>query len=127
MNSLAEENKEPNSTDLGTNSDPAVGETPAEGADTVETKKLKFNEVELSDGRIATVGRSRGKHIQNAMRIAKNHEEQVMVIASSVTTLDGALLLYEDFLEFDSNDCFAIITKYHEMMAGKSSSPPKSN
>lgn len=81
-----------------------------------EPQRKESASLTLSDGRQAVVYRAKGKHLQNAMRQTQDELEMGMIVAASVTTVDGEPLLYEDYLEMDMADCQAILTTYTALM-----------
>lgn len=90
-------------------------------AQTDEKPKRKFNEVDLSDGRVATVRRPKGRDIRDAGRLVPggNEMELGMAMASVATSINGEPVNYDDFLELELEDCYAIVNKYQAMTGKK--------
>lgn len=93
-----------------------------EGQDPADV--LAPNQLRLDDGRVITVGRSGGKSLQNAMRIAADPQERIMVLAATSSTIDGKPLTYDEFLELDLYYVARIIDKYNNLMGNSPSQAP---
>ena len=78
--------------------------------------KKEYGEGDLLDGRKFILRRPRGLDMQNAIRVAKDPTEQTMVMAASVTKIDGVGLTYEDFLQLDFADCTKILTEFNTLV-----------
>lgn len=76
----------------------------------------------LHDGRKARVTMGKGRSARNAMRTSKGDPQEAnMVMAANSTIINGNALLYEDFLDLDLDDFYAILTAFNEL-TGKSES-----
>lgn len=78
--------------------------------------RLAFVEGDLGDGRKFKTFRAKGRHMQNALRVTDKPTEQSMVMAASVTEIDGTPLVYEDFLDLDFADCSKIISAFNQLV-----------
>lgn len=85
-------------------------------SDPKPTSTARTTSVTLSDGRTAVVRVGKGGDLVNAMRIADTPEEQYMVLAANVTTIDGHQLFYEEYLQMDLPDCNAILAAANQLM-----------
>ncbi len=70
----------------------------------------------LRDGREATIRRTKGRDLQNAMRITTDPQEQILVLAASSATVDGQPVNYEDFLDWDMADCMAVVNAHNQLL-----------
>ena len=77
--------------------------------------KTELKTITLSDGRIATIGDFKGKHLLAAQRAAGGEQEKVPfgMIAACVT-IDGAKIVIEDLEEMDGRDVFKLIGELNE-------------
>ncbi len=77
---------------------------------------LHFNQVRLDDGRLVTIHRSKGRALQNAMRITQDAQERVLVLAAHAAHVDGQPFNYDDFMDLDLYYIQKITEKYNAMM-----------
>ncbi len=78
-------------------------------------KRTESVEGTLEDGRVFKLRRAKGRDMQNALRITDKPMEQTMVMAASVTEIDGVPLNYEGFLDLDFADCSKILTAFNQL------------
>lgn len=75
--------------------------------------KSKFDEVALSNGRIAKCEKPKGKHVMKAQRLMDGDPNLMMPALISVCmTIDGKQPAMEDLMEYDASDYFALMTHF---------------
>lgn len=85
----------------------------------IDATNPPFVALKLSDGRIATVFRGRGKHIQKAQTMARGDETQyVPALMHLLVRVNGAQLPAEDFADLWATDYTAILIEVQSPKAG---------
>lgn len=81
-----------------------------------DSHKPKPITVTLSDGRVATVIKGKGKHAKKAMMKSEGKgEEYLSILIAELVLVDGQKLVPEDFDEMDMSDYMAIQATFAEV------------
>lgn len=72
-------------------------------------------QVTLSDGRTAVIKKGKGKHAQNALKVAGGDgEKYITALMAQLVEIDGKRVVMEDLEEMDMKDFMAIQAEFAE-------------
>lgn len=75
-----------------------------------------YQEFELPSGKICTIKRFKGKHVQQAQRLMKEDgSDYAECLAAVLVEIDGKPILKEDFPEMDGLDYMKITTPINKL------------
>lgn len=76
-------------------------------------KKAEKKQITLSDGRVATFGEFKGKHIMQARRLVGDNADQLVnAIIATVVTIDGKPIFMEDLDEMNGFDVLNLMGEF---------------
>lgn len=76
-------------------------------------KKQGVKEIELSEGKIATVSAFKGRHIVEAQKvIGKESEKMMLALIAQCVTIDGNPVLLEELEDMDGADVLVLMGEF---------------
>lgn len=75
-----------------------------------------MKEVTLSNGIVAVISKGKGKHVQEAQKIAGTDSSKFMAaMIAQLVTINGLPVVYEDLMELEAEDYLSIMTVWSEL------------
>jgi hypothetical protein len=70
--------------------------------------------ITLSDGRNASIGKFKGKHIIKAQQMSKDQNDMIFALIAICVTIDGNAVALEDLKEMNGPDVLLLMGEFSE-------------